>query len=402
MEALAAEGVLDGTSCAPGACDGPVARWEIAVWIVRILDLDPIPHDSFSDIDADRHPADHVEALYDADITAGCASEPLRFCPDRPTTRDEAATFAVRAFGLEATDAAHGFPDIAAGNVHAPNIAALSRAGIGAVHCGDDEARFCPRAPVTGAVAADWLHRASLLAAADSDSATTTTAPPATPGDPPAPTVTAPPPPPPPPTPTAPTTPTTPTVPSTSTGGQQYGQADCPHIVVTQTMWVGGEETVDGTATMGTITIADGVDIVQVQVGRVEKGHRGTSNWLELGGAAASAQHDRDFRRFLVHNDYPARLKKERMRIASWELGKFMDLGNPPSSKQTEISFGNDGGIDERFHSGSGWITVTPVELRTDQNGRRLRLSHTVWSPTLVGEPCWFALMRHPDRQPLP
>ena len=58
MAALAADGIFDGTECAPRRfCPRqPVLRWHMAVWMVRIIDgRDPpgIESSPFADVDAD-------------------------------------------------------------------------------------------------------------------------------------------------------------------------------------------------------------------------------------------------------------------------------------------------------------------------------------------------------------
>ncbi|MDW7967816.1 MAG: S-layer homology domain-containing protein, partial [Thermoanaerobaculum sp.] len=46
----------------------------------------------FSDV-PDGHPFQGpIERLYQLGITAGCATNPLRFCPDAPVTRAQMAT----------------------------------------------------------------------------------------------------------------------------------------------------------------------------------------------------------------------------------------------------------------------------------------------------------------------
>ena len=54
-----------------------------------------------------RHPQDPdsthaagIDALAAAGITAGCSTEPLRYCPDNPVTRAQMATFLTRALSL--------------------------------------------------------------------------------------------------------------------------------------------------------------------------------------------------------------------------------------------------------------------------------------------------------------
>ena len=78
---LAAEGVFDGTGCGEGLlCPGePVERWEIAVWLVRVLDGEA-PADSarsrFDDVDAGVWWSPFVERLADLRVTLGCETEP--------------------------------------------------------------------------------------------------------------------------------------------------------------------------------------------------------------------------------------------------------------------------------------------------------------------------------------
>ena len=57
----------------------------------------------FVDVDASSVHAASVEALFAAGVTAGCGTEPLRFCPDRAVSRAEMASFLVRALDLGQT-----------------------------------------------------------------------------------------------------------------------------------------------------------------------------------------------------------------------------------------------------------------------------------------------------------
>ena len=161
--ALAADGVFDGTECAPGRfCPGdPLERWVMAVWLVRILDgEDPGPASSsrFSDVDSAAWWAPFVERLADLGVTSGCATGPLRFCPGDNVTRAQMASFLTRAFGLEAASAPTGFVDIA-GNFHSDSINALASAGITS-GCATDPLRYCPGKDVTRAQMASFLSRA--------------------------------------------------------------------------------------------------------------------------------------------------------------------------------------------------------------------------------------------------
>jgi hypothetical protein len=54
----------------------------------------------FSDVPAGHPFRQFIEALFDAGITGGCGTSPLRFCPDNPITRGEMAVFLAVALGL--------------------------------------------------------------------------------------------------------------------------------------------------------------------------------------------------------------------------------------------------------------------------------------------------------------
>ncbi len=107
-------GIFDGTGCEGGLCgDGPLQRWEMAVWLVRVLDReDPTAQTAtrFVDVDNGSWWAPYTDRLASLGVTVGCARAPFRFCPDQLVTRGEMATFFVRAFNLDAAPAA-GFAD---------------------------------------------------------------------------------------------------------------------------------------------------------------------------------------------------------------------------------------------------------------------------------------------------
>ena len=154
-------GIFDGTGCGQGLCPSDaLQRWEMAVWLVRVLDrANPSQQAStrFDDVDSGLWWAAHTDRLAELEVTAGCATGPLRFCPDRAVTRAQMATFLVRAFNLDAAPSA-GFADTA-GTTHEANIDALATAGVTA-GCETDPLRYCPDKPVTRAQMATFLARA--------------------------------------------------------------------------------------------------------------------------------------------------------------------------------------------------------------------------------------------------
>ena len=142
-------------------CPGDeMKRWTMAVWLVRVID-EAEPHaateSSFADVDFESWYLPHIERLAELEVTTGCLVDPLRFCPDRSVNRAEMATFLERAFNLPAADPA-GFADTA-GNFHEANIDALAAARITA-GCQSDPPRYCPNQPVTRAEMATFLARA--------------------------------------------------------------------------------------------------------------------------------------------------------------------------------------------------------------------------------------------------
>ena len=158
---LAAEGIFDSTGCAEGLfCPGePLERWTMAVWLVRILDSSEPPaiaESRFSDVDPDTWWAPHVERLAELEVTAGCGTDPPRFCPHTQVSRAQMATFLARAFDLEPADAA-GFQDVA--GAHAADINALAASGITA-GCSTDPLLYCPSTATSRAQMATFLARA--------------------------------------------------------------------------------------------------------------------------------------------------------------------------------------------------------------------------------------------------
>ena len=160
IDALDAAGILEGTECGEGlVCPGePVDRWVIAVWLIRALDETPsTAANRFVDVHPGAWWSPHVERLAELRITQGCTADSLFYCPGQPVTRGQMATFLVRAFDLEPSASA-GFVDTA-GRTHAANIDALAAAGVTA-GCATDPARFCPGDHVTRGQMATFLARA--------------------------------------------------------------------------------------------------------------------------------------------------------------------------------------------------------------------------------------------------
>lgn len=146
-------GITKGCAAERYCPERPVTRAEMATLMVRAFDLDGPTLDVFSDDDGSEHQS-AIETLAAAGITRGCA--PGRFCPERPVTRGEMATFLTRALRLPGAGSAV-FEDIGS-TEHAAAINALAAAGITK---GCSPVDFCPYAQVTRAQMASFLIRAS-------------------------------------------------------------------------------------------------------------------------------------------------------------------------------------------------------------------------------------------------
>ena len=162
IEILDALDILDETECAPDMfCPSrPLRRWEMAVWLVRVLDRAEPPPDrstDFVDVSDESWWVPHVDRLAELEITIGCSSQPARFCPYEELNRGQMATFLTRAFDLE-PGSSGGFTDTA-GNAHARSISALAAADV-AAGCATEPSRYCPTEPVTRAQMATFLARA--------------------------------------------------------------------------------------------------------------------------------------------------------------------------------------------------------------------------------------------------
>ena len=102
--------------------------------------------------------AAHTDRLADLEVTQGCATGPLRFCPDRPVTRGQMTAFLQRAFNLGPGRPAR-FVDVAPTSVFAASIDTLAVARVTA-GCATDPPRYCPQKAVTRGQMATFLARA--------------------------------------------------------------------------------------------------------------------------------------------------------------------------------------------------------------------------------------------------
>jgi len=159
---LAAEGITKG--CNPDLNDlfcpnDPVTREQMATFLVRALDLPATTAEPFTDTSDSVHQA-NIDALAAAGITKGCNPPSNdRYCPNDAVTRGAMAAFLVRALGLIDEGDGNTFNDDD-GSIFETDITRLAVSGItrGCNPPVNDE--FCPNIAVTRAEMAAFLHRA--------------------------------------------------------------------------------------------------------------------------------------------------------------------------------------------------------------------------------------------------
>jgi hypothetical protein len=152
IEWLYGEGITLGCAFDLFCPKAPVTREQMASFLVRALDLPVATSDAFTDDAGSPHEAD-INALAAAGVTQGCG-EGL-FCPKDPVSRQEMASFLVRALELPEANVDYFTDD--QGSVHEDDNNALALAQ---VTLGCAPQLFCPTGNVLREQMAAFLHRA--------------------------------------------------------------------------------------------------------------------------------------------------------------------------------------------------------------------------------------------------
>jgi len=105
IEELASLGITGGCTPTRYCPDDPVTRGQMAVFLLKTLlgssYVPPTPIGIFADVPLDYFSVAWIEDLYGRGVTAGCGTNPLRYCPDDPNTRGQMAVFLTITFGLQ-------------------------------------------------------------------------------------------------------------------------------------------------------------------------------------------------------------------------------------------------------------------------------------------------------------
>ena len=146
------------TGCAPDlfCTESSVNRAQTAAFLARAFQLPPTTTDFFTDDESSIH-EEEINRVAAAGITTGCATR--RFCPTAVVTRDQMASFLVRAYQLPATGTDFFTDDSA--SIHEIDINRLAASGITA---GCSATRYCPTSRVTRGQMVAFLHRAETRA----------------------------------------------------------------------------------------------------------------------------------------------------------------------------------------------------------------------------------------------
>ena len=148
---LAESGITSGCGGDRFCPRASVTREQMASFLVRALGLPPTGTDFFTDDQSSAHEAD-INRLAASGITGGCG--PGRFCPTGTVTREQMASFLVRALGLPPTGTDFFTDDQS--SAHEADINRLAASGITG-GCGSTT--FCPKSAVTREQMAAFLHR---------------------------------------------------------------------------------------------------------------------------------------------------------------------------------------------------------------------------------------------------
>ena len=104
IEDLAAEGITAGCGGGNFCAADPVTRQQMAVFLRKALAgsgyVPPSCSGIFADVTCPSQFANWVEDLYNRQITAGCSTSPLLYCPTNPNTRQQMAVFLTKTFSL--------------------------------------------------------------------------------------------------------------------------------------------------------------------------------------------------------------------------------------------------------------------------------------------------------------
>ena len=106
IEQLSLEGITGGCGGTNYCPNNPVRRDQMAVFLLKASQgstyVPPAATGTvFTDVPASAFAADWIEDLYSRNVTGGCLTNPLRYCPTNTNNRQQMAVFITKTFGLQ-------------------------------------------------------------------------------------------------------------------------------------------------------------------------------------------------------------------------------------------------------------------------------------------------------------
>jgi hypothetical protein len=106
IEQLSLEGITGGCGGTNYCPNNPVRRDQMAVFLLKASEgssyVPPTATGTvFTDVPASAFAADWIEDLYARNVTGGCLTNPLRYCPLNTNNRQQMAVFITKTFGLQ-------------------------------------------------------------------------------------------------------------------------------------------------------------------------------------------------------------------------------------------------------------------------------------------------------------
>ena len=105
IEELASLGITTGCGGGNYCPDATVSRKQMSVFLLKAkfgaVHVPPLASGVFADVPMGDAFVSWIEELYSSDITGGCQSNPLLYCPEGPNTRGQMAVFLVKTFDLQ-------------------------------------------------------------------------------------------------------------------------------------------------------------------------------------------------------------------------------------------------------------------------------------------------------------
>jgi|GEM_PF-2995073 hypothetical protein len=158
IQQVAKRGIMSGSSHFRFLPNNPISRAETAVVLTKTFNLQPTnsTQQAISDVPATHWAYSYIKNLLDNGITAGCATNPLQYCPNDPVTNAQAAIFTFKSWQtIDSTlntsaPSTPTYSDIPSTHWAYPYIEALASRGV-KWYCDESARKFCPDANITRA-----------------------------------------------------------------------------------------------------------------------------------------------------------------------------------------------------------------------------------------------------------